>query len=255
MSRTIEWQNLNQHRRYPLVEDSDVTIVGKGPMSNAVLLDFMLTDFLHAGQPVRLTHVKVEDVGGVDSVSFHFKLMVDLDDLVLTVPGTAADPYRAIVYTAQDYVAATFGPVADMLAWGYGTYTFVNPPEIEPTRLGFQGGHRVLSIRAGGTVLPRDVLTGVIYIQEGYNCQALVKDDTVVLNAIKGAGAGISCDELDATVVSCGDVLLRVSGLKGSGDGNFMLVGGPGVEVTTEPANHTVIIRSTVDPTQVKRCG
>jgi hypothetical protein len=243
--------NENAHRAYPLVEDSDRTTSG-GVFPDNVLLDFQLLDFATAAASVYITQLVVSG-SFLDITIAYGSVTRQITTTLVAVQHTpvnygTAEPYR---------ITTIFGPgVEEVIGWGDGTYAFANPAEIEPALLNFEDRHRVDSIQALDPSA-NEVLVGVIHVREGYNCRVNIMPDAdkVIVTASRGSGRGITCEEDDGTLVLCGDVLLNINGLVSDSEGNFVFLGGPGINVAPGSAANTVTFTSGLSDTDKTRCG
>jgi hypothetical protein len=249
MPRTTQWLNSNQYRRYPFVEDADLSGPSSFALPDGLLLDCGAATYQDGFDALKLTQVQITQPTATKVVTLTFEYQPSGTTVTVEVPETAVHGYRVMVGSElTHHLTCTFGVgVAELVSqFALGTYTFTDAPEIEPALIVFHDRHRVSSVEAVG--VDQDTLTGDIHVEAGFNCVILVTPgppwpSQVVIRASKGAGAGIPCDALDDDVLSCNDVLLRINGLPGSDDGQFNFVGGPGVEVVPDPDNNQVIIR------------
>ena len=251
MARQVQWLNANKYRKYPFVEDSDLT-AGSVIVPDSAILDLRGVNYVLAATPLRLTSFQIVNPGGGSPVEGTFTFTFDgavapFDTFNVSVPENAAFPFASTIHdSAVQHVTCVFGDgIADLLQETPGTYTLNNTPQIEPAVVSFQDRHRVTSITASGA--GQDTLTGAVQIEEGYNCQVVIDTarDRVTISANKGAGAGISCDQIDPAVVLCAETLLRINGLRAADLGDFMLAPGDGVEIVPDAANHQLIVRGT----------
>lgn len=250
--RRVEWLNANKYRSYPLVEDALLDMSGGLTLGKDVLLDFKLTSFEREACDVTLTSV------GVTATLLTFTFTYSGSPggtFSITVPVNAATPYTAYLLSANAYrITAIFGSgIVELGALTPGTYTLTYSPMIEPALLHFQDRHRLTSVSAD-TGLP---LTDVVYFEEGYNCsmQFLQASGTIRISAIRGAGAGLYCDDPPEGSIVCSDVLLRINGLAADDLGSFVLGAGNGVEITPDPDNHKIIVKTKSDISDERKCG
>lgn len=250
--RRVEWLNANKYRSYPLVEDALLDMSGGLTLGKDVLLDFKLTSFEREACDVTLTSVGVTPT----LLTFTFTYSGSPGGTFsIIVPVNAATPYTAYLLSASAYrITATFGSgIVDLGALTPGTYTLTYTPMIEPALLHFQDRHQLTSVSAD-TGLP---LTGIVYIEEGYNCstQFLLASGTIRISAIRGAGAGLYCGDPPVGSIVCSDVLLRINGLSADDLGSFMLGAGQGVIITPDPANNKIVVEAKPDIMDEEKCG
>lgn len=254
MPRQTEWLNANAYRSYPFVEDQLMTLSGL-ELDNSVILDFNGTSYLQ--NPTQVTLISVTIIGGSPRqgiFTFMYNGPLVYNPFSFTVAETAAVPYRAVVYNAAaHHVTCVFGPgLQAFLQNAPGTYT--GALLLEPALMSFQPIHRVTNV-VGTKTGSVDLDNGVIRVEEGHNCQVDMNwhMNTLRISAIRGAGAGVDCNPVTTAVALCKDVLLRINGLHGNDQGDFILGGGEGVEVENVPASNMIIIRAkTFDERQ---CG
>ena len=257
MPRQIEWLNANAYRRYPFVEDHQL-VAGGLTMDDSVILDFNGVSYLQEPRPVALQSVTILP-GTVKQGTFTFEYVGGpgvYNPFSFTVPENAAVPYRAVVHTsAAHYLVCVFGAgLQAFLQNAPGTYVFGSAPQIEPALMAFQPNHRLTNV-VGGTAGSVDLDSGTILLEEGYSCRVDCNWhlNAIRISAVRGAGAGLDCTPASNDIVLCQDVLLRINGMHGNDQGDFVLGGGPGVEVSAVPDEHKIIIKAkTFDERQ---CG
>jgi len=257
MPRQVEWLNANAYRRYPFVEDQQL-VSGSLTMDDSVILDFSGVSYLQDPRPVALQSVMI--IPGTPKQGVFTFMYVGgpavYNPFSFIVPENAAVPYQAVLHTVEaHYLVCVFGEgLQSFLQNAPGTYVFAGLPQIEPALVSFQPNHRVTNIvgTGAGSI---DLGNGMILLEEGHNCQIDLNWylNAISISAIRGAGAGIDCAPVTTGVLLCEDVLLRINGMHGNDQGDFILGGGPGVEVIGVPDEHKVIIRAkTFDERQ---CG
>ena len=265
MNRTMEWLNENQNRRYPFVDDADLSVAGHSfVVPNDLLLDiqatstlgvstyFVLLDFTVAPDS---KSIRLHFVGGEPTYALQIDLNIDVPVtgvwpyttvMILQVPYWQGGP--GVVGTLQGVYTVTLGPGVVTLAQNPpGTYTLAHPPQINPGLLMEQGLCRVDSLTSSDLNYPHDEIVGPITVQPGYNCETTCSDGVLSFRAGSGFGAGVSCDlpgagTPDPTKVSCAEALLWFSGVSASQDGNVELAAGPGVVITPDPEHNTIYI-------------
>lgn len=246
--RVIPWINANRYRRYPFVEDTLYAATPAINMSDAVIVDFGATTY--QGNEVILTQVELL-VPGLGPRSVTFYLQCGANVFPVNVPENSSFPYTTTVtYTNNYVVRITFdvGVIALLDDNPAGIYAFNNVLRFEPALTSIQFASRVFAIR-GITTPPGWVIaaaTGTVTVQEKHNVQLALDPttNTMIISAILGAGEGILCEPPEDDKLLCNQVFLRINGLHAGESGDFQLLGGPGVEVIPDPANHRVIVRS-----------
>jgi len=258
MPRQVEWLNANRYRSYPFIENADLTAAAI-EILDSVILDFRGVNYVVATTPLRLTSLQILAPVGPRVGNFTFAFdgaPAPFDEFTVSVPENASFPFESTVTdSAIQHMTCVFGRgVVDLLQNTAGTYALDTPPQVEPALVSFQDKHRVSSIVASG--VGQDELTGEVYLEEGYNCA--IRLDTArnraTISAVKGAGAGISCDRMSPAVVLCSEVLLRINGLRAGDLGDFMILPGDGVEIEPDPDNNRIIIRGMIDRDNLE-CG
>jgi hypothetical protein len=252
MPRTVEWLNANAYRTYPLVEDQQLVMSGGEKLDKGALLDIRGVCYVHAQTKVHLESVLiVVPAMGPNTATFRFVYEGAVSDQYfdVSVPENAAFPFASTVHNSSvHHITVTFGEkVVAFMQNPAGIYTFATPVQVEPALVNFQNEHRVSSIQATGVAGYEDVLTGIIHVKEGYNCQVTVLPDTDVLriSGIIGAGRGISCETLDPAILLCPETLLRLNGLRAGDLGEFIVKGEDGVTLVPDPDNHSITISAT----------
>jgi hypothetical protein len=247
MTRTPEWLNANRYRRYPFRDDTNLTCTGSRALSNDVLLDCRLVSCTSAQAALSLSNVEVTAgqlicAFSYGSVSFY-----------VTVPAAASYPYTVTGSALGLQYTLIFGEgCKTLLAWPVGTYSLNESPVLQPTLTVVQDRHRVDTVRATGS--GQTTLSGLVYIEPGYNCEPVVMPNKIRLSAGLGYGAGRYCNSLNDAVRSCAEAILWVNGQNADEAGNLPLVGGPGVEVESQPDQNRVVIRGNTLLEQTK-CG
>lgn len=242
--RTVEWLNANKYRRYPFVDDADMTLATAytGECAQAVLADDVILDF----QAVVLANTYTAGafkLAGIDvsATALVFRFSVGNIAIALSVPANAIFPYNAEALSNGARYSAVFGEgCMDLLCATAFAYT-ANIP-LQPALLVDQSRHRVDSVRARpGT---QATLMGRVFVEPGYNCDPVVMPGRVRLTAGHGWGAGRYCYPLTDDVISCREAVLRLNGQTASDDGNINL-SVIGAAVGPDPdAPNTVLIRT-----------
>lgn len=250
MPRQTEWLNANRYRKYPFIEDQSMMTTGGFAIPDATILDISALDYAVSPTTLELQSVDIVS-GSPGNVVFHFAWNNTLIALPFSIPANAAFPFVMSLSLTDPsngdyvtYITAVFGEgVLELLQQPNGTYTMTDPTIVEPALISFQPQHRVSSIQAK-PIDSNAIIKGDIYIDEGHNCQVTIISDSskIRIAAVKGAGEGIDCSEPDPEQIQCGNVLLRINGLVGGSNGEFMLSGTDGVSVTPDPDNNAIII-------------
>lgn len=257
--RQVEWLNSNAYRRYPFVEDESLVLSGGTlTMDDSVIVDFRGVSYLYTNQAVRLLQVTIIP-GIVNQGAFMFTYVgapAVYNPFTFLVSANAAIPYVATVHNAlAHHVSCVFGPgLAAFLQNPGGTYVFDTPPQIEPALMAYQPTHRVTNV-VGTKTGSVDLNNGNIFLEEGHNCQIDLNfyNNALTISAFRGAGAGVDCTPITSTVLLCKDILMRINGLHGNDQGDYIIGGMNGVEVEALPDDHTVVVRST--QADEKPCG
>lgn len=247
MTRTTEWLNANRYRRYPFRDGTSLTCKTGQVLANDVLLDCQLTSRILARFPFVLLTVQVI----TDAILFCFGY--DTVMCYAAIPVAATYPFTVTGISGGLRYSLVFGPGCDTIQnFAHGTYELVTPPEIQPAIVIVQDRHHIDSVTAKGT--DQDTLTGLIYVEPGYNCNPVITTDKIHLSAGLGFGAGRYCVRLDGADVSCAEALLWWNGQNASEDGNIIIKGGAGVTVESRPDENLVVIRGSKALENLK-CG
>lgn len=106
-------------------------------------------------------------------------------------------------------------------------------------------------------------MIGRIKFQEGYNCRIRQNDrtNTIEIGASVGSGKGEPCEEIIITPADtsvsdqpldkglfCRDVVKTINGVGGQ---SITIVGGPGINVTDQPAAHRIVIDANLQELRV----
>lgn len=253
---TTQWLNANEYRRYPFIEDEDMTSGGI-TVPESTFLDFRAVSYVQTPGTVVLNQFTVTEPGsGPRTVTFQFAFSASGDTFSFTVPANAGIPYSAEMHDSLvHHIFAKIGSGISELAQNTpGTYSMDDPPALEPSRIQFQAEHRLGFVTAAGA--GQDTLTGHVRMKEGYNCRIVIRDNNHIrIDAARGHGEGISCERIDPDVVLCSESLLRINGLSAGDQGDFMLAAGDGTEVVPDPDNHRIIVRGTPDAEELEECG
>ena len=260
MSRRVEWLNANKYRKYPFTEDA-IPVSGFGEdLSDAVILDFRVVNYVHVAVTLSLTGIELlTPTSGprVANFVFTYSPAAAFQTLTLSVPENAAFPFESSLFEDGDVQSSTcvFGAgVEALFTYPDGTYA-VSGLELEPALVGLQGNHRVTHIQA---LDPLGLeAKGIVSFFGSYNCDIQIDPDsnTVTILAGRGYGEGVSCQDDTAGLTTCKDICSRINGLAASDLGEVLLEAGAGVEVIADTGNNTLIIRATVDVEELKNCG
>lgn len=249
VNRTVEWLNANRYRRYPFRDDTNLACTGGRELPNNVLLDCRLVSCTAAVS--LLTLLSVEVTAGQSSLLFCFGYGLHM--FYVEVPAAAAFPYQVAGSSAGFQYTLVFGEgCTTVFGYPVGVYNMTSTPVIQPALTVVQDRHRVDTVQATGE--GQAVLSGLIYVEPGYNCDPTVVPDSIRLSAGLGYGAGRYCERLLDAVVSCADAILWWNGQNASEDGNIEIRGGQGVDVDPQPENHRIVIRGSTALENLK-CG
>ena len=249
MLKVIEWQNANQNRRYPFVEDSQMEVSGPATfdLPNDTLIDFRFISYTFANAPVYLHTVTLSGTSAI------FKFLFDAvtpQYYTITVPTVGAFPYSGITVNMDSTLRASFGPGVKTIRDTYidGDYVATTPIPLEPALSIFQNRHRVNSMSAADE--DAFILAGNIYFREGYgiNINLNTTDTFLTISAEVGAGAGIPCESLLAQDQNCENGIFHINGIRPNAAGEFTFVAGAGFKIIPDNDNHRVIFQTTVDP-------
>lgn len=250
MTRTTEWLTQNAYRRYPVVENTDMTLAGGIVIPDNTLLDFQAVCYAEDSQPALLQSV---DVIGSGPKTFIFTFLIGSTAFAFTVSDTAAFPYTDTVYSAGVQAGTcVFGEgiieLAGVLA--AGSYLPVGNIELEPSCICFQDLRRVNSLL--GTDAGSVQIAGDVYLKEGYNCSITIDPDsnTIRIDGVRGAGAGLPCGDPPVSQLTCKQVFLRINGLTADDQGEFTMTAGQGLTLTADPAAHKLVFKSAKSGTE-----
>ena len=168
--------NLNANIRYPFADDADlVDVTGTYALPDDFLLDARVETSMAEAPSMRLTAIE-------DGFA---EFTVGASD-VFSVSMTGAGEVD-VVLPLGAHVWLLFGAgVSIPLGWS-GRQTFNSA--LLPTVVAPERGRRLSSTR--GSLLGHDtVLTGMIDVEEGYNCNVFVGGGSFVIGASSGAGMG-----------------------------------------------------------------
>lgn len=234
----IGWRNANNYRAYPFRDDVDMTVTSTltghtAPLPTNVILDVSGVLYDDANSTFALISVGKYDI---TSMYATFKLGAHTVQVVVPIGASLLAP--VVVRSSHYRLSVVFGDGIFELTWDNDTQC--NIP-VQPALLLVQNNTRVTLVggQTGNTIIGR------VNVLEGYNCRlTLLAGEIPVLriSAVYGAGAGVPCAALTGDVRQCQDTLLRINGLAGATSGDFMLLGGPGVTVTSDPDTQTITI-------------
>lgn len=243
-NRVINWYNHNQYIRYPFVENADFQIENSAlEFSNNLFVDFSATILFETSGALVLDRILVEDT----AISFVFK--INNTEIVCSLPKIAAEfeihTFYSDNYSVSFVLGAGFKKWAEQLL--NGEYKFLSPPAIEPALIRFVKNYSLLSIKSdltGAELLNN----GPIFIKAGYNCDLSVADNTIYLNAVSGAGAGVFC----LPEGNLNNYLYFINNMPANEYGVFKIIGKNGVIVYNE--NNQLIISLSISK-DVLSCG
>ena len=249
--RTIEWLNANKYRRFPFVDDAALALAAQDysgscavtALANDVVLDFQATATSSLYVPGDFCLASIDVDAAEAGLTFNFT--VGDADIAVAVPAGAAWPYSVRGTSNGVIYQAVFGEGCEALLCADAFTYLTTDAALQPTLLVEQTRHRLDSVQGitdgQGT---QAVLSGVIYIEPGYNCDPVVTASKIRLTAGRGWGAGRYCEPLSDDVISCRNALLRINGQTASEDGNLNLVV-LGASVGPHPTQaNTVLIKT-----------
>ncbi len=103
------------------------------------------------------------------------------------------------------------------------------------------GLHSVTPLPGGNTIT-----TNALSIKEGNNVRVDIVNNTMTINAVKGAGEGALCGE-EETPSDCITSASAINGIPPDWEGNFILTAGNNITVENDPENHKIIIKTAID--------
>jgi len=212
-----EWLDRNAHRRFPFVEDSDLSCENGAELPNELLLDARFCLFGLEDGPALVRSATIRDDGSASMV-------VDLPGL----QGVEI-PASGVWSRPPDYSARVVFGFRGRLVPLAGEYRLVTPAPILRSR--------ILSVPYG---IGADTLTcggvtahGAIRVADGHNTTLDIGGNNLVLALGKGRGLGVVCRDDPKAELCDGKVLYFLNGQKADSDGNIDILAGEGVSVTT----------------------
>ena len=213
-----EWLNLNAHRRFPLVDDSDLSCESGVELPNAALLDARFCMFGVTDGNVLLKSASIH--GGVVSLSF---ALPGIDDpAVIESRGFCA-------WSSSDFSARVYTGSPESLDGLDGDYVLRKPARILRSR--------VLSVPFG---IGADTLScgrvsacGDIRVADGHNTTLNISKNNLVLGLRRGAGLGVSCPDVEQSYLCGGSALYFLNGQKADSNGDIGIYGGEGITVSS----------------------
>ena len=208
-----EWLNRNAYRRFPLVEDSDMSCAGGLRLPDSAVLDARFCLFgAHSG-PVELTAVRIEN--GVATA-------------FLSLPGGVRAEVSGNGYsTWSDGIERSARVCLGTGEDGY--YILLKPVRFLPSRvMSVPYGIGADTITAGGVTA-----TGDVRVSDGHNTTLSIRRNNLVLGIGRGDGLGVVCRQGASAITCDGRVLYYLNGQKADSDGNIEISGGDGVSVST----------------------
>lgn len=240
-----EWLSSNAGRAFPLREDADLSVIG-GTLPNGLLLDFravVVPSVWNGSQDVsvKLRSISVSDSqDGMKSVRASFSLYTG--GVSMAVPNAITawlsaevapggwSRRRARSVSARSGMAPEVVDVSVVLGCPVGVengeYTLSTPQEISTDRILYiPGGIGIDTLKIGSTEVH-----GRIHVHDGMNTTLSVLGGELVLDVGYGIGKGYACPP--GLEDAC-DFIRYVNGQRAAGDGDFSIVGGEGVSVSS----------------------
>ena len=243
--RSEEWLNQNRYRAYPFIEDASLESVGGAlTLADNCVVDASLISYDIALADLQLLSLAVAADGS--TVTFTFR--AGATSMVIIVPGAFTGIYEGRVSVSggghlSRLLRVKFAEGAPVLAaapaYRGNTYAFAHA-YLEPAVSVQQIGTRVSSING---------YTGTIYFSDGYNSGVtlLAAANVLRFTATVGAGWGISCDPLPGEpAADCGQNLYYINGQHPNWLGQFALRGSSGLSVVADPANHKIMLKTSI---------
>lgn len=234
-----EWLNRNAYRRFPLVEDSDMSCLFEDPtdssdkcgphalcssdktLPNSVILDARFCLFGLEDGPVKLVSANISESGTVS--------------IVVDLPGKqgVVIPESGLWNDDEFSARVVFGN-RETLSEIAGVYTLCHPAEFLRSR--------VISIPYGIGV---DTLTcgsttgcGEVRVADGHNTSLDIdNNNNLVLSIKKGLGLGVVCPGSYGGTLCDGSMLYYLNGQKADSSGNIDILAGEGITVSTGTFN------------------
>ena len=251
MNEILDRLNENAYRYYPFADDADLRMVDSATgveimMPVSALLDCRVTSYISDVTTVIVTGVTINPASVV--LTFNYAGT----ELMMTVP-PVTDMYTGSVTVTDSggnvsvHIRAVFGPgIGELCSSVAGTFTMPGTPLIDPSRTLSAANTRVTSVSAldSDNAPAGPTLTGLIFLQEGYNIEAVFSafDNSVTFNAVKGAGEGFTCGDSPEGGSSCSSAIYGINGLKPNHAGNIIITGSGGI--TVAGSGNSVILSS-----------
>ena len=134
-----------------------------------------------------------------------------------------------------------FGPGAAAPALWSGRHEF--SAALLPTVVAPERRRRLTSTR-GSVIGAAVALTGLVDVEEGYNCSVFVGGGSLVIGASAGSGYGRPCAPGVPPSTDCPALIFKINGAGPDSLGRFVIKGGPGIVVQSE--NGVIRLTSTI---------
>ena len=244
MNRTVEWLNANQNRRYPFVDDDPMVLDYTGQLPVDLVLDFQFSIQQSDVQGAAAQLAEIDVAPDRSALTFRFR--VNSRYLVVEVPAAAVQPFTVDGTWVETGLIGNY-----TVCFGEGCAAFASSQavgvhnasaQIDPALILTHQNCRVDSIGSPNG----QQLQGVITVEPGYNCEPTTDGTVLRFQAGQGAGAGQYCGDPLYDVLSCQNAWLWFNGQHASQDGNIVLAGGSGVQITPDPDNNTIVIQGSI---------
>lgn len=214
-----DWLDRNAHRAFPLKENSNRACRGDKVLPNGLLLDARVCLFGQLEPPVRLARAIVAG----DTVTVVFSIGGREFQVVSSGGfGVMSDENRGVsirVWIGREAMES-------------GEYELIEPAEVISSRVMFvRHGIGVDTLTVAKSGAP--VVSGWVEVEDGHNTTLTVANGRLSLNAQRGLGKGVICNPEDYAQFLCDNVVFYINGQQPDSDGNFEIMAGAGVTVST----------------------
>lgn len=220
-------------------------------LPNDFLLDLQLTVYACAAGTLELSAITVAADGSSATVTFTYAPVSGSPVmLVQLIPANITDTYSTSLQGLYADLFTLYGPgvatVCGDPAFQGITFLF-SSTYVEPSCVFIRNNHIVRTIDSQSHI----VLSGDVKIMPGYGIIVtfLPGINSIRLSAGVGEGEGVPCTSAISTR-NCEELVYRINGMSPDWTGDFILEGGPGIQIIPDPDNHKIIIK-----TAYKACG
>jgi len=214
-------------------------------LPNNFLLDLQLAIYTRGAGSLELVSIEVAVDGSNAVVSFRYTpvsgAVVNMSQIL---PGNIQTLYQGSVHSDDLDLVTVWGPgvatVCDNVLLR-GIMFLFSSTQVEPSCVFIRNNHVVKTIDS-----PSDVaLSGDVKIMPGYSMLIgyVPGTNTIRLSAAPGEGQGIPCNPGDNTR-NCEELVYRINGMSPDWTGDFILEGGPGIQIIPDLVNHKIIIKT-----------